>query len=252
MTKEVASRRARLAGAVMLALTFGSSGGALAQQSEAMPKAEASVLSGPGVSGHLATTVDQCWASWKQEEHLHEGSNDRPDGSIVYLGVSASEVRGNVGGSSWIAARGAAFTRAELQARAALAKKIGTDLRSRRSVAAYKAGGDQSPPSPDQSSSPSNVERLQTLTGLALDSAIREFDPELEWRRDVGCGKTQAGDHAHEPGERGGRRASAASTPKAPSPPSSARGHRALAVIPPIACWSASSRAASWIWWRSP
>ena len=157
----------------MLALTSN----ALAQSAEAVSSIEASALNGSSFARQQSTSIEQCWASWKKEQHLHEGSNDRPDGSSIYVGFDSSEVRGSFGTSSWIAARGAAFTRAELSARKALAEKIGVDLRSQRETLLYKAGGDQSPPLPGQATPPSNAERLTTLSGLALDNAIRQFDP---------------------------------------------------------------------------
>jgi hypothetical protein len=74
--------------------------------------------------------------------------------------------------------RQAQFTRAELTARAALARYIGEEVSSGRGVEVFQGGVDAQAPSPRPAAAMvSNAERLNTLTGARLDDAIRQFNP---------------------------------------------------------------------------
>jgi hypothetical protein len=163
-------------------------------QAPAQPNAEAAAVNGTVQTPPSPTaTVGECWSSWQAGQTLPgghkivEGVNQGSDGGTLFLASGEAQVRPEQGSRSWVAGRSAAFLQAELAARKHLADYIGTDIRSSRSASLFKAGGDAPPPDLEQPATQlSNADKLTTLTGLALDQAIRQFDP--KWN---GAGLTE-------------------------------------------------------------
>lgn len=130
-------------------------------------------------AARLATNVEQCWADWLASEKLTEGKNARPDGSFRLVARGQGEVNAEKSDASrWIAARDAAFSIAELNARNALAQFIGLEISSSRSFDAFMAGGDEPPPLvKDAATQLSVADKTLVLTGAALDNEIRKYIP---------------------------------------------------------------------------
>lgn len=124
------------------------------------------------------TDVRTCLGTWIREQQLQEGPNPRPAGGTMFVATDIAEVRAPRGSAQFVSAREAGFTRAELQTRNALAAFVATEVRSARSVDIFAAGADDPPPPARPATEQiSNAERLSTLNGLALDNAIRQFNP---------------------------------------------------------------------------
>ena len=133
-----------------------------------------------------AITVEQCWSQWLSDNHIKEGLNEQ-DGRTVINAQGTGTVAADKGSGSFIAARSAAFIQAELAAKKAIADYVATEIASHRASAIYLSGGDAPPPALDQPIKELSIaEKMNKLTGLALDDAIRHFDP--TWDR---TGKTE-------------------------------------------------------------
>jgi len=100
-----------------------------------------------------------------------------PDGHSTFVSHGTAVILAPVGSPNWVTARLAAFEAADLQGRNELARHIATRVQSDREFLQGTQGGDTPPPIVSQIRSElSNAERLRTLTGLALDNAIRHYD----------------------------------------------------------------------------
>ncbi len=92
-----------------------------------------------------------------------------------------------IGSTNWVNSRVAAFEAADLLARNDMARTVGTLVQSSRELLQAGSGGEEAPPEVATARNElSNAERLRTLTGLALDEAIRRYNP--TWN---GAGKTE-------------------------------------------------------------
>lgn len=143
-------------------------------------RAETQAVEGgaPPIPAASTLPVRQCLENWIQGQSLVLGPNPRPGSGTMFVATEVAEVRAPRGSAQWVAAREAGFTRAELQTRSALASFVATEIRSNRSVDIFAAGADEPPPPTRPATERiSNAERLSTLTGLALDDAIRQFNP---------------------------------------------------------------------------
>ncbi len=142
------------------------------------------------IAGHarLATNVEQCWADWLAAEGLTQGINRQADGSFKLTAPGRGEVNAEKSdGSKWVAARDAAFTTAELDARNSLAAAIATEIQSSRSLDAFLAGGDAAPSVIQEAAAQLSIaDKALALTGAALDNEIRKYKPEWD-----GTGRTE-------------------------------------------------------------
>lgn len=154
-------------------------------QAPVSPTPDAAAINSGGQSQVAATpTLSECWTSWLSNQHLPGGkrltlgSNQRQEGGPLFVARGTFPVRGEKGTAAWLPSRSAAFTQAELAARRDMAEYIAAEVRSSRSASMFKGGADQPPPDLDAVATQlSNADKLATLTGLALDDAIRNFDP---------------------------------------------------------------------------
>ncbi|WP_157985962.1 hypothetical protein [Teichococcus vastitatis] len=132
--------------------------------------------------------IEERWRDWLQSEGRSEGENRLPDGSTTVLARAVVEIQAAPGAANWVAVRTAAFESADLLARGELGRYVGTLISSNREYTMGAQGGEEAPPAIIQARSAlSNAERLRTLTGLTLDEAIRQFDPQWD-----GTGRTEA------------------------------------------------------------
>src|SRR5436305_1798826 len=132
-----------LAGGIIVAVTQPTPAQTPASQAkQTLSQAETVAVDGGSQAIPPRTSVSECWEAWKAREHLREGPNPRPSDGLLFLGHGDSEVRANPGTRTWLAARTAAFTQAELRARSALAEAIGVHLQSSRATRSLKSGGD--------------------------------------------------------------------------------------------------------------
>lgn len=155
-------------------LFLGSTVSAMAQEGTARP-------------GGTAPSVDQLWRAWLRDEGKRDGENRLPDGTSSFISHASVRISAKPGDRNWVAAKTAAFESAELLAREALASTVGARLKSDRSFLQGQQGGQNPPPAFVQATRElSNAERLRTLTGRALDEAIRQFDPTWD-----GTGQTE-------------------------------------------------------------
>lgn len=125
-------------------------------------------------------TVEACWEAWKAREGLKEGRNER-NGDLVLLQKGEEAVAVDGKAPQWLAARDAAFQRSEIQARQSMSDAIATDIRSGRSVSNEGFGGDEAEISPSAASQPLSLsDKLDVLTGAALDAEIKKYRPKWD------------------------------------------------------------------------
>ncbi len=131
-----------------------------------------------GARGGPSSTVEDLWREWLREEGRVEGRNVLPDGRLVFFTSGTEQIRAAPGSTSWVAARYAAFTAAELQARAELARALEAEVKGNGREFLQVARGEESLPEMERARAElSNADRLRTLAGKALDDAIRHYDP---------------------------------------------------------------------------
>ncbi len=82
-----------------------------------------------GAQGGPSSTVEDLWREWLREAGRVEGRNVLPDGRLVFFTSGTEQIRAAPGSTSWVAARYAAFTAAELQARAELARTLEAEVK---------------------------------------------------------------------------------------------------------------------------
>ncbi|MDO9713158.1 hypothetical protein [Paracraurococcus lichenis] len=132
-------------------------------------------------------SIEALWRQWLRNEGRREGRNPLPDGGLTLISKGVEPIRADVGSPSWVAARLAAYSTAEISARATLADQLATEVRgNEREFVQIGRGGDEAPPVARARTELSNAEKLRTLTGRALDDAIRQYDPQWD-----GTGRTE-------------------------------------------------------------
>jgi hypothetical protein len=124
-----------------------------------------------------AVTVEECWSRWLGDQQLADGFNNK-DGRTIIVAQGTGTVAADKGSQKFVPARSAAFTQAELAAKKSISDYVGTEVRSNRAASIYIAGGDIPPPALEKPVKDLSIaEKMHTLAGLALDDAIRYFDP---------------------------------------------------------------------------
>jgi hypothetical protein len=165
-----------LAMSLLAALCCGPAGIASAQQA-ASP--EAMVTNAGAAALPPARDIGECFDRWlTTQPGLTEGVNRRATGTL-FMARGVAELSAQPRSPQWMVNRQAAFTRAELNARAALARYLSEEVESGRSVEVFQGGTDAAAPTARPvTTQVSNAERLSTLAGEQLDSAIRQFNPQ--------------------------------------------------------------------------
>lgn len=146
----------------------------------AQPAASAEALATNAGTAPLpaAQDVNECFDRWlATQPGMSEGANQRPTGTL-FIARGVAEMSSQRGTSQWMVDRQAQFTRAELGARAALARFIGEEVNSGRIAEVFQGGTDAGAPPPRPvTEQVSLAARLNTLVGAQLDDAIRQFNP---------------------------------------------------------------------------
>jgi hypothetical protein len=140
--------------------------------------AEATATNAGAAPLPAAQDVNECFDRWlATQQGMSEGANQRPAGTL-FIARGVAELSSQRGTSQWMVDRQASFTRAELSARATLARFIGEEVNSGRVAEIFQGGTDAGAPPPRPvTEQVSLAARLSTLAGAQLDDAIRQFNP---------------------------------------------------------------------------
>jgi hypothetical protein len=173
MSKKLSPRAGAMSSAFAFALLAGVAPQVLAQTTE--PPAN--------VRPQYALNVESCYRDWLKAEGRQDGLNKSASGSILFVASGEAQVNADkANADQWLAARGAAFSQAELGARENLAIFLRAELKEGgRIFEAMQAGGEPMPPMIDAAAKQLSLsDKALTLAGAQLDAAIKEFKPDWD------------------------------------------------------------------------
>lgn len=141
--------------------------------SEAQQLAEDSSLQ---ASSAEATDPTLRWEEYLGQYGLVEGFNKKGN-KVFFISSGESAVGKPLDDRSFISSRTAAFGRAMLTAKSALAESVGAEISSKRGLQMFEEGGQVSPGLGKVKSHLSIMDKARTLIDAELDDQIKKYDP---------------------------------------------------------------------------
>jgi len=128
------------------------------------------------VSIALPTDPNLRWEAYLEENGLVEGVNTRGD-KTFFIAMGEARVGKALNDKGFINSRTVAYNRAVLAAKSEMAESVGAELDSDRSLELLEQGNELPPMMETVKKELSIMDKARTLTSLALDNQIKNFDP---------------------------------------------------------------------------
>jgi len=138
----------------------------------------------PGAQVSIASPTDPTlsWEYYLEKNNLVEGINQKGD-RVFFIASGEAVVGKSITSNSFADSRTIAYNKALLTAKSELTEFVSSEINSERALSVFSEGGETPDSIREKITRPLSIlEKLHTLTNLALDYEIRKFDPEWDGR----------------------------------------------------------------------